>query len=68
MFTRTVPKQLDIPEREQVEHETMCPPHDFDAAWALPAGDSLDGDSNVPALYCHMCGEVRLFRIPSDAA
>jgi hypothetical protein len=62
MTVRTA-TQTDIPAQEQmVEREQWCPPHDFDAAWATPT--SGDGDT-VPALYCRMCGDIRLFRIPT---
>lgn len=65
MFTRTIP---EVPEHERVdlEHE-MCPPHDFEAAWATPP-DATSHDDTAPALYCKACGDVRAFRIPPDAA
>lgn len=62
MFTRTA-KDADIPARERLDIEQLCPPHDFDAAWAAPSRNELNGES-VPALYCHACGEVRPFFIP----
>lgn len=53
MFTRTA-------------YEVMCPPHDFEAAWAAPNRNELSADT-VPALYCKACGEIRPFFIPEDA-
>lgn len=61
MFTRTL--HPDIPDREQVREDLLCPPHDFDAAWAQPQNPSSNDDT-VPALYCKACGEVRAFRVP----
>lgn len=65
MFTRTA-ELVDVPEREQMDKEQFCPPHDFEAGWATPL-DAKDHDDTVPALYCHACGETRAFRIPVDA-
>lgn len=63
--TRTAP-QTEIPAAEQVPAtEPWCPPHDFEAGWATPQ-DGI-GD-NIPALWCHYCGTVMAFRIPSDEA
>lgn len=66
MRLRTVPATQVGPEREQLPDEPMCPPHDFDAAWAAPSRAELNGES-VPALYCHACGDVRPFYIPEDS-
>lgn len=63
MFTRT--EKRDIPAREDMDIEhAMCPPHDFEAAWAL-APDAVNGEDTMPALYCKACGDVRAFRLPS---
>lgn len=53
-----------IPVAEQMpDREPMCPPHDFEAAWATPR-IALGHDDTVPALFCRACGDVREFRIP----
>ena len=62
MFARTHVKPV-IPEREDMDlDQALCPPHEFDAAWAL-AADATDHDDTVPALYCRACGEIRSFRL-----
>lgn len=63
MFTR-LSTDTEIPERERVDDERpLCPPHDFEAAWATPP-DARDHDDTVPALFCRSCGDVRAFRVP----
>lgn len=65
MFVRT-PTQMETPGAEDMDLGTaMCPPHSFEASWALPPGEDIRADT-VPALFCASCGDVRLFRIPSD--
>lgn len=64
MFTRTA-KPTDVPERERIEGEQICPPHDFDAAWAAPNRADMNGES-VPALYCHACALVLPFCLDAE--
>jgi hypothetical protein len=67
MFTRTV-RQTDIPEREDIDlAEEMCPPHDFDATWALPSRDNLEAET-VPARLCRACGRTELLVIDDAPA
>lgn len=64
--TRTVPL-TDIPAAEQMpEREQWCPPHDFDAAWGIAAGEEMHADT-VPLMFCKACGEIREFRVPAEA-
>lgn len=65
MFVRAA-TEAEMPERERLDKEQFCPPHDFEAAWATPLNAS-DHDDTVPALFCRSCGDVRAFCIPSDA-
>jgi len=62
MFTRTLP-QTDIPDREQVSTEQICPPHAFDQGWGLAHGEDIHADT-VPVMFCGACGEIRLMRVP----
>jgi hypothetical protein len=66
MFTRTATTK-DVPEREIVDEQQMCPPHSFDQGWGINTDDDVHADT-VPVLFCAACGEVRLLRVPSDAA
>lgn len=61
MFTRTV--HPDVPERERVDSELLCPPHAFDQGWGLAEGEDLHADT-VPVMFCASCGEIRLMRVP----
>ncbi len=63
MFTIRTAADPEIPGAERVREVTMCPPHDFEAAWATPT-DATNHDDTVPALFCRSCGDVRAFRIP----
>jgi hypothetical protein len=67
MFTRTVTPEKQIgPDREQIAEE-MCPPHDFDATWALPSRDNLEAET-VPARLCRACGRTELLVIDDAPA
>jgi hypothetical protein len=62
MFTRTLRRQ-EIPERENIDlDKEMCPPHDFDATWALPSRADLTAET-VPARLCRACGRTELLVI-----
>jgi hypothetical protein len=44
----------------EVTTPTMCPPHDFEGAWA-----ELDGeDTHHGVIFCKRCGEVRGLGVP----
>ena len=65
MFMRRAPPEIIVesyPEREESDEMALCPPHDFQAAWATPP-DSKDHDDTVPALFCAACGDIRAFRL-----
>jgi hypothetical protein len=63
MFTRTVtPDTKTGPDREQLTEEQFCPPHDFDATWALPSREDLTAET-VPARLCRACGRTELLVI-----
>lgn len=67
MFTRTE-RPTQTPEAEDMDLATaLCPPHAFDQGWGLAPGDDLHSDT-VPVMYCGSCGDIRLMRVPSDAA
>jgi hypothetical protein len=65
MFTRALVTTEIPPAEDMPLNVTLCPPHDFEAGWASPH-DAANHDDTVPALYCHSCGDVRAFRIPTD--
>jgi hypothetical protein len=63
MFTRTVtPDTKTGPDREQLAEEQFCPPHDFDATWALPSREDLTAET-VRRGCAGACGRTELLVI-----
>jgi hypothetical protein len=63
VLPRILTRKRPYPEREEMHGERMCPPHEFESAWATPA-DAVNHEDTVPGLYCKACGDVRAFRLP----
>lgn len=66
MRTRTLRTALpaDVPEREKMDDDVLCPPHDFIACWGTPP-DAANHDDTIPLMLCSQCGDVRALKLPN---